>query len=124
MERVYAIVLLGFALVRSLLANLFGTKRGLRAFEENYAADRLSKVTLAERQLLPTLSGCVACGLCDVGPGTAKLVDLALAGGRSMPDYDAASAALDALTTEQIRFAESRCPTRVPLMQLVAFIRR
>jgi hypothetical protein len=113
-ERVYAIVLLGLAFARSLISTLLGTKRRLQAFEENYASDRLSRVTAEERRMLPTLSGCVACGLCDVGPGISKLMALALAGARSMPEY---------ITAPEIAQAEARCPTRVPLGRLVAFVR-
>jgi hypothetical protein len=122
-ERVYAIVLLGLAFARSLISTLLGTKRRLQAFEENYASDRLSRVTAEERRMLPTLSGCVACGLCDVGPGISKLMALALAGARSMPEYDAAALALGDITAPEIAQAEARCPTRVPLGRLVAFVR-
>jgi ferredoxin len=122
-ERLFAALLLAWAFLKSLLANLFGQKPGLRTFEENYAADRLSSVTAQERRELPTLSGCVACGLCDVGPGAARLFDLAVAGSRSMPEYDAAARSLGALRQEDIEAAEAQCPTRVPLGRLVAFVR-
>src|SRR5579872_3207295 len=71
MGRVHALLLLAWALVRSLLAPLLGTRRGLADFRRSYAPDRLPALTPEERELSPTLSGCIACGLCDAGEGAA-----------------------------------------------------
>src|SRR5262252_6277173 len=99
MERLYAALLLFWALVRSLLAPLFGGRRGLADFKVSYAPDRLPPVAADERRALPKLSGCIACGLCDVGEGVRAAetqgayggtMDLMLASSRSMPDYDVA----------------------------------
>ena len=79
MGRIYALLILAWALIRSLLAPLTGSRRGLAAFRRSYAADRLPPITPAEREALPTLSGCIACGLCDAGEGARKALRGALA---------------------------------------------
>jgi hypothetical protein len=132
MERVHALFILAWALIRSLLAPLFGGRRGLAAFKADYAADRLPALAADERRMLPTLSGCIACGLCDVGEGVraasshgryAGTMDLVLASSRSMPDYDAALRSFAAVSDERLAELEARCPTRVPMRRLAAFVR-
>src|SRR5438132_13351108 len=99
MERLHAAFLLAWALIRSLLAPLLGYRRGLAEFQASYAADRLPPLSPTERRMLPLLSGCIACGLCDVGEGVRAArsrgqydgtMDPMLAGPRSTPDSDAA----------------------------------
>jgi hypothetical protein len=132
MGRIHALLLLAWALVRSLLAPLLGTRRGLADFRRSYAADRLPPLTADERRLLPLLTGCIACGLCDVGEGAAIVrsggvyagtMDLMLASSRSMPDYDAAARSFDAVSDERLAELETRCPVRVPMRRLAAFVR-
>jgi hypothetical protein len=132
MGRVHALLLLAWALVRSLLAPFLGMRRGLRDFRQSYAADRVPPVTADERRLLPQLSGCIACGLCNVGEGAAivrsqgvyaGVMDLMLASSRSMPDYDAAVRSFDAVGDERLVQLELRCPTRVPMRKVAAFVR-
>lgn len=132
MGRLHALVLLAWALLKSLLAPLLGTRRGLAAFRRSYAADRLPPVTPAERRVLPQVTGCVACGLCDVGEGAriarsagvfAGVMDLMLATSRNMPDFDAASRSFDAIGDDRLAELEPRCPARVPMRALAAFVR-
>ncbi|MFI5302895.1 MAG: hypothetical protein ACHREM_32800, partial [Polyangiales bacterium] len=84
----HAIALLAWSLVRTLLRRLFGERTGLRLFRANYADDRLPPPTADERALLPSLSGCISCGLCDVG-GRGPM-ELAVAAARTSSDSDAA----------------------------------
>jgi succinate dehydrogenase/fumarate reductase-like Fe-S protein len=132
MGRLHALLILAWALVRSLLAPLFGARRGLADFRRSYAADRLPPVTPDERRILPELSGCIACGLCNAGEGAqiarssgryAGVMDLMLASSRSMPDYDAAARSFDAVGDDRLGELETRCPARVPMRQLAAFVR-
>jgi hypothetical protein len=132
MDRLYALLLLAWSLIRSLLAPVLGTRRGLADFRRSYAADRLPPVAPAERHLLPQLTGCIACGLCNFGEaerivrsgGTyAGVMDLMLASSRSMPDYDAAVRSFDAVGDERLAELELRCPTHVPMRKLAAFVR-
>jgi len=68
--RLHALLLLSWALLRSLAKKLFGAgPRGLALLEANYAADKLSSVTPAEREQAPERSACIACGKCDAGDG-------------------------------------------------------
>jgi hypothetical protein len=131
-SRVHALLILAWALVRSLLAPVLGTRRGLEAFRRSYAADRLPPFTAAERDAMPPFSGCIACGLCDAGEGAAMarsggtyagVMDLMLASSRSLPDYDAASASFEAVGDARLEELEAICPTRVPMRRLAAFVR-
>jgi succinate dehydrogenase/fumarate reductase-like Fe-S protein len=104
----------------------------LADFRRSYAHDRLSPMAPDERRCLPQLSGCIACGLCDVGEGAriarsggaySGVMDLMLASSRSMPDYDAAVRSFQAVGDERLAELEARCPTRVPMRRLAAFVR-
>src|SRR5579864_5062429 len=110
MGRLHALFILAWALARSLLEALFGMRRGLSEFRASYAADRLPPVAPDERHYISQLSGCIACGLCDVGEGAriarssgiyAGVMDLMLASSRNMPDYDAAVRSFDAVGDER-----------------------
>jgi succinate dehydrogenase/fumarate reductase-like Fe-S protein len=130
----YALFLLAWSLVITLATGLFGTRRGLSAFRASYAKDRLPPVTKEERRRLPTLGGCIACGLCDfagavqqvpreAGPSAFRgVMDLALASSRSMPDYDAAARSFAGASDTVLAEAEALCPTRVPLRELRQFV--
>ena len=128
MGRLNAVLLLAWALLRSLL----GTRRGLPAFRKSYAADRLPPLSPAERAAMPSLSGCVACGLCDLGEGAAiarsagtyaGVMDLMLASSRNMPDFDAAARSFALVGDDRLEQLEARCPSRVPMRRVAAFVR-
>jgi succinate dehydrogenase/fumarate reductase-like Fe-S protein len=132
MGRLHALIILAWALVRSLVAPFVGARRGLSDFRKSYAADRLPPVAADERRSLQELSGCIACGLCNVGEGAriaasmgtyAGVMDLMLASSRSMPDYDAAARSFDAVGDERLAELEKRCPVRVPMRKLAEFVR-
>src|SRR5258708_13259197 len=73
MGRLHALLILAWALARSLFATLLGARRGIADFQRSYAADRLSPLSEEERRVLPKFSGCLACGLCDAGEGAAMV---------------------------------------------------
>jgi hypothetical protein len=127
MPRPYALLVLAWALVRTLLGRLFGAPNGLRLFRANYDADRLPPFTKEEREELPTMSGCIACGLCDLEGATTARGDggmaLALAGSRSTPDADAAAHAIATLDDAVLAEREAVCPTRVPLVAVARLTR-
>jgi succinate dehydrogenase/fumarate reductase-like Fe-S protein len=132
MEKLHAVLILAWALVRTVFFHLLRATPGLEAFRRNYAADRLPPVSPEERRLLPTLGGCIACGLCDVGEGDsiaasrgeyAGTMDLMLASSRSMPDYDAAALSFARVSDERLAQLEARCPARVPMRKVAAFVR-
>jgi hypothetical protein len=131
MEKLHALVILAWALVRTVLTHLMRATPGLAAFRRNYAADRLPPVSPAERRLLPLLGGCIACGLCNVGEGIrasasggvyAGTMDLMLASSRSMPDYDAAVRSFARVPEERLAQLEARCPTGVPMRKVAALV--
>jgi hypothetical protein len=130
--RLHAVVLLAWALLRSLLAPVLGTRRGLAEFRKSYAADRLPPLSPDQRRALPLFTGCIACGLCDVGEGArvarsggtyAGVMDLMLASSRNMPDFDAAVRSFEAVGDDRLAELETRCPTRVPMRQVAAFVK-
>jgi succinate dehydrogenase/fumarate reductase-like Fe-S protein len=112
---------------------LGGGPRGLRLFQENFQAERLSSLSADERREIATFSRCIACGRCDVGdadriadsqgayPGTMALM---LASSRSMPDFGAAQDALRFISDEDLAQKERLCPTRVPMRRIAEFVRR
>jgi succinate dehydrogenase/fumarate reductase-like Fe-S protein len=133
MQRLYALLILAWALIRTVFTHMVGATPGIATFRRNYAADRLPPVAPEERRLLPTWSGCIACGLCDVGEGVraaaargsyAGAMDLMLATSRSMPDYDAAALSFAHVSDERLEQLEARCPTAVPMRQIAAFVRK
>lgn len=132
LERLHALFILALCLVKSLFAPLFGARRGLREFRVDYGPDRLPPVSPEERRVLPLLGGCIACGLCDIGEGVraarsagayAGTMDLMLASSRSMPDYDAAAKSFAAVSDARLAELERRCPARVPMRKVAAFVR-
>jgi hypothetical protein len=50
-------------------------------------------------------------------------MDLMLASSRSMPDYDAAVSAFEAVGDARLAELERRCPTAVPMRAVAAFVR-
>lgn len=130
--RIRALLLLAGALVLTLLRRLFGSRKiGLAAFRRNYDADRLPPVTPAERERLTRFGRCIACGLCDRGeaeriqrsggayPG---LMQLVLAGSRSMPDFTAAAQGFAMIPEPVLEEKERICPTGVPFRELARFV--
>lgn len=130
--RALALVVLAWSLVKVGVHRLLGERTGLALFHENYGADRLVPLSPAEREALPRLSRCIACGRCDLGeadriaaargayPG---LMAIVLASSRSMPDFDAAALALDHVPEDVLEAKEAVCPTGVPFRELARFVR-
>jgi hypothetical protein len=132
MGRLHALFVLAWGLLRSLLAPLFGARRGLAEFQRSYAADRVPPLSPDERRMLPQLGGCIACGLCDIGEGAAMVrsggryagvMDLMLCSSRNIPDYDAAVRSFEAVGDDRLKALEARCPARVPMRAVAAFVR-
>ncbi|MEO8878561.1 MAG: hypothetical protein ABI461_23430 [Polyangiaceae bacterium] len=128
LEQLHAIVILAWSLLRSV----FGRTLGVKDFRAHYAPDRLPPVSVSERRKLPLFGGCIACGLCDVGQGErtqlshgafAGTMDLMVASSRSMPDFDAAMLSFAAIPDATLAQLEKRCPTRVPMREIAAFVR-
>jgi hypothetical protein len=123
---------LGWSLVKVTVNRMFGAPTGLVLFHENYDADRLPALSSEERSQLTGFSRCIACGRCDIGeaarieasggsyPG---LMQIVLASSRSMPDFDAAAIALEAVPDEVLAEKQQICPTSVPFLRLARFVR-
>jgi succinate dehydrogenase/fumarate reductase-like Fe-S protein len=134
MERLHAAVILAWALIKTLLAPLLGSRRGLPAFQASYVQkEGLLELEPRDRDELPTFSRCIACGRCDVGEASrivasegayAGVMDLVLASSRSMPDFSAAARSFEAVTEERLADLEKRCPTGVPMRAIRAFVLR
>lgn len=132
MERLHALLILAWALVKTLLWPVFGTRRGLAAFEESYAKkENLLPVGPEERRELPSFSRCIACGRCNVGEASrvvaskgayAGVMDLVLASSRSIPDFEAAARSFEAVDDARLAELEGVCPTGVPMRAIKAFV--
>jgi hypothetical protein len=131
-ERLHAALILAWAFVKTLIAPLFGQRRGLAAFEASYA-EKEGLVAIDEdgRKQLPMFSRCIACGRCNVGEASravaskgiyAGVMDLVLASSRSMPDFDAAARSFAAVSDERLAELERVCPTEVPMRAIKAFV--
>jgi hypothetical protein len=132
MGPLHALLLLAWALVRSIAGSLFGRRRGIEAFRASYAGDGLVPLDAAERDQMRRFGGCIACGLCDAGEGAAIVrsagtyrgtMDLMLASSRNMPDYDAAARSFAAVGQDRLAELEGRCPARVPMRAIAVFVR-
>lgn len=128
MGRLRALLILGWALLVTLLRSALGRRRGLSQFHANYAADGLARVDAAQRDAMASFSGCIACGLCERGelpnsraPGAGPM-SLVLAGSRSMPDFAATASAHRSLSPEQLRQRERLCPAGIPLQAIKGFV--
>jgi len=130
--RLKAILLLAWALTRTLFRLLFGRSvDGMARFRDNYAADRLPPVSAEERQELGEFGRCVACGLCDRGEASRiarsggayrGVMPLMLSASRSMPDFLAASLAFAHVPDEVLEQKEAICPTGVPMRKIARFV--
>lgn len=123
---------LAWSLVKVGIDRLLGEKTGLALFHENYDDDRLPPVDAIEREALSRLSGCIACGRCDLGEAEriarsggqySGLMSIALAASRSMPDHDAAALALEHVPDDVLAAKEKVCPVRLPFLELARFVR-
>jgi len=130
--RVKAILLLAFALIKTLFRLVFSRRRGIVAFRANYDADGLPPVSAEERVRLTGFSRCIACGLCDRGEATRiaasggayrGVMALVLAASRSMPDFRAATYSFSFVSDEVLAEKERICPTGVPMRQIARFVR-
>lgn len=129
---VRSLFILATAFFKVQLRRLFGHRTGLPVFEANYGPDKLPALSPRQQADLPAFSGCIACGLCDVGEGERMarsngaypgLMQLVLASTRSFPDYDAAVLAFDHVPEPVLAEKEGVCPTGVPFVKLSRFVR-
>lgn len=130
--RVKALVLLAFALLRTLWRRAFGRHIvGLERFRANYAEDGLNPVSETERLEMLGFGRCIACGRCNRGDEPHVIesrgqfrgsMGLVLAASRSMPDYRAAARSFAFLTEVELEEKERVCPTRVPFRRLASFV--
>lgn len=130
--RIKALILLAFALLRTLWRRaLHRHVDGLARFRDNYAEDGLTSLSELERAQMRHFGRCIACGRCDRGDAPRVLASngsfrgtmgLVLAASRSMPDFRAAARGFAHLTEAELEAKERLCPTRVPLRQLARFV--
>jgi len=131
--RLKAILLLAWALLRTVVRRTFGKRiDGIARFRENYDADRLPPVSPDEREELCEFGRCIACGLCDRGEAARVaasggryrgVMPLMLAASRSMPDFHAAAMSFSHVPDEVLAEKERICPTRVPMRKIARFVR-
>jgi hypothetical protein len=131
--RTFALILLGFALLKTLLRRLLPKEPALAAFARQYGAEGILAVSAEEHRLLTQSYRCTACGKCDEGErariaagefGYRGLMAVVLGGSRSLADYDAVGEGLRGVPDNAIAEAERACPEGVPIVPLVELIRR
>lgn len=128
---VRTVFLLAWSLLRVFGARLLGRHRGLEAFRAAYRRDDLVSLSQEDRAFVDNARGCIACGLCALGdlPGNARAhagspMNLFLAASKSMPDYGVALEAFSAVDADALASLEADCPARVPMRDLVRFVRK
>jgi len=131
--RIKALFLLALALLRTILHRALGRgSGGIGAFRANYDADGLAPVSLEQRSSMGEFGSCIACGLCDRGESVriersggayCGIMELMLAGSRSMPDFGAAAIAFEHVPDDVLLEKERICPTAVPMRKIAAFVR-
>lgn len=130
--RLKAILFLAWALLSTLVRRTLGRKHsGFERFHENYAADRLTSVSVSQRLAMSRFGRCIACGRCNRGDGSRVLsskgefrgtMSLVLAASRSMPEYRAAQVGFAHLSESELRKKELECPVGVPLVEMSHFV--
>jgi succinate dehydrogenase/fumarate reductase-like Fe-S protein len=121
---------LAWALVLHLLKKiLFWRKGGYPQFIENYREDRLSPLSIEDKDWMQRFSRCFNCGLCDtVCPALEKLPRERFPGpsyivttlARATPDFWAAD--LDLSLCAGCELCEQVCPNQVPIKKAIEFI--
>lgn len=133
LSRLHAGWLLAWSLVETLILRLMRLgSPGLAKFESNYEKDRLLPLTTDQRVLLPAISGCIACGRCDMNQGTRMaesegtyrgLMAFVLSATRSLPDFDAAAVIVESLSKSDLVDLQRRCPADIPFSELASFVK-
>lgn len=123
------------AAVAHPLRQLFsGDERsGKERFLRNYAVEGNLPTSAEDLRALRGASRCIHCGLCDAhDPSLSKLPRavtdgpsaLPVALSRAMPDLPHARPVLPLLEDAALAEGERVCPTRVPLREIAAYLRR
>lgn len=127
-----SLVRLGAYFIWQLIMRLFRPGPQLAAFRASYDPEGLTPVEHGEREVLATLSRCVACGACDAAfDAYGRVVrselrgpsELPLAYARSLPDLDATSGWLVHLAKGDLARLERACPVDVPFTKVVQVLR-
>jgi succinate dehydrogenase/fumarate reductase-like Fe-S protein len=101
---------------RSQLADLLDT----------YEADGIKALEPSERERLPSLVGCINCGLCALAAGRmgkTRLPDVAASYMRLYARLGAASSDVEGDSPDFVA-AAAACPVGVPLAEVAAIVRR
>lgn len=135
-QRLKGNLFLGYrAVIAHPLRKLFDNdeRPGKVRFLANYAPEGNIPTSLEDRAVLRGASRCIHCGLCEAYdnelsklPRTlydgAALIPVALT--RASPDLPRARQLLSRLDPSLLASAEAVCPTRVPLRDLAAYLKR
>jgi hypothetical protein len=130
--RAFALLLLAWSLLTTVVRRLLPGRPALRQFEDHYAREGVLSVTPDEHRLLTMSYVCTGCGQCDRGEaeriqhtrkGYRGLAAMVLGGTRSLVDYDVVSNSISEVPHDALVAAEKACPEGVPIVKLVGLIR-
>lgn len=124
-QRVVAVLHLAWALVRRIFRRIFRGRSddgGAERFLDNFAAEGMAPLTVAEEGVLEGAGRCIQCGLCEaVCP---LPVDRWLAYARALDMAVIAAETVPAACPEDCRACVQICPTAVPIELIPAFVHR
>lgn len=123
---------LGWYFAKRLLVRAFLPRRGLARFLGAYGPEGLFPLERQEKDVVASLSRCIACGACDVRFDAYGRVardtlrapsDLVLAASRSLPEWAALAAPIAELERGDLVALEAVCPARIPFRDVVRVAR-
>ena len=126
MARIWALWLLGTALLKTLVTWPLRKPRALRAFRNNYGPEGLLPVASGVHRALLEAGGCTGCGRCDRvvrQTGLVPLSQLVRAWTRSLPDAALTTAEFARYREADLIEAEGLCPFGVPIRTLADLVR-
>lgn len=133
MNRVYAIVLLGWHFLLHYLKKItfLYDPGGIEQFRENFDDEGLYSLDERQRELLGDWQRCIGCGLCEAACDELSVIPegretgpryVALSSSRDLSESDLAVPSADALSACDCDELQRICPVDIPVCDLAAFL--
>lgn len=135
MNRVYAIILLGWHFVLHYLKKLtlLYDPGGIEQFRENFDEEGLGSLNDDERRVIHEWQRCIGCGLCEAACSELSVIPenrgaapryIALSSLRDLSESELAIPSAEALEEADCDELERICPVDIPICDIAEFLRR